>query len=628
MTDSAVIKSARTYDRIDSTLTMLRRPEIVGPILAAVLGTLVVPYLSSGAQLKWILWLGFGITALSLDFIWGKAGIFCFGQSALFGIGAYAYAVAAINIYPLTQETVTSFLIAGMMGAFAAAVLGYFIFYGKIGDVYLAIVTLAVTLALYTVMTSTAGPQYHIGNALLGGFNGMPGVPGIAIVIPGLFSVELDTQGLMYFAIGVALVIYLTLVILTGSRFGRTLSGIRDNELRMELLGYHVTVYKLVAFIIGGAVAGIGGALFAAWGMFVNPSLFALSQAALIVIWVMVGGRGTLIGAFLGVVFVQWISDEADRLVSEQTPLILGVMLIIVVLLFPNGLMGLLTWCNGQVRSRLKRGYWNAQADKPTITHIKQLLERSVGVVSDTPKRVGPMLEARRVIMRFGALEVLRGINISIPGPGVYAIIGANGAGKSTFFNVLMGRFPATAGEISFTGRDMAKLPIYQRARLGLGVKTQVPSLCEQQTVADNLWLVLQRQHIRQINVFTRRALLAGGLMQEFGTIVSELPHGKKQWLEIAMVLAQEPTLILLDEPAAGMTPSERDSMAEIIRELGAAYTLVVVEHDMNFIKSLEAPVSVVHRGIIFRTGDFESVCSDPEVIDAYLGRANVARGE
>lgn len=624
MTEAIVIKTARAHEQAGLALAVIRRPTVAIPILLAIVGILLVPHLSSGAQLKWILWLAFGVTALSLDFVWGKAGIFCFGQSALFGIGAYAYAVAAINIYPLTQETITALLIAGLTAALAAVILGYVIFYGKIGDVYLAIVTLAVTLALYTIMTSTAGPQYHIGAALLGGFNGMPGVPGISIVIPGLLAIDLDTTGLLYFTIGVALFLYLVLYLLTSAPFGRALSGIRDNEMRMELLGYNVTAYKLAAFVIGGAVAGVGGALFAAWGMFVNPSLFALSQAALIVIWVMVGGRGTLLGAFLGVVFVQWVSDEADRIVSEQTPLILGVMLIIVVLLFPRGLIGVLSSLGHWLRSRMNRKYWREHAENVSTVYLKQLINQPIGAPSTVREKEGPMLEAKDVTMRFGALEVLRGVNASIIGPGVHAIIGANGAGKSTFFNVLMGRFAATSGEIRLLDREISKLAIFQRARLGLGVKTQVPSLCEQQTVADNLCLVLQRRRYPRVNSFTRLALNAGGLVAEFDTIVSELPHGKKQWLEIAMVLAQEPELILLDEPAAGMTPSERDAMVSIIRELRTVYTLIVVEHDMNFIKALNAPVSVLHQGVVFRTGNFEAVCSDPEVIDAYLGRSNV----
>jgi len=344
MTDLAGTRTGDDAVRIGNrnqgpqALASWRLAKPVSAVAVATIAILIGVNFSLADQLKWTLWVSFGIVAMSLSFIWGKAGIFSFGQNALFGIGAYGYAILSLNLFPYSGETLSALVFAGVAAAAFAAALGYFMFYGRVGDVYLSVLTLAVTLILYTVFSSTAGPQYRIGEATLGGFNGMPGLPTLTFWMPG-GSAPLEIQGLMIFAIGLAAVLYVLTSFAADSRFGEILSGVRDNETRMELLGYDVRFWKWLAFVVGGAIAGIGGGLFAAWGTFTNPSVFSLTQAAMVIIWVMVGGRNSLFGAFVGVVIVQWIADEADKVVSEQTPLILGLMLIPVALPFATA------WC-------------------------------------------------------------------------------------------------------------------------------------------------------------------------------------------------------------------------------------------------------------------------------------------
>lgn len=599
---------------------------LIWPFLLMIVALLVSPELSSAAQLKWTLWLSFGIAALSLDFVWGKAGIFSFGQNALFGIGGYAYAVIAINLFPVTMETGTALIGAAVAAAVFSLILGYIMFYGRVGDVYLAIVTLAVTLALYTIMSSTAGPDYRIGEALLGGFNGMPSVPSIALGMPGDDgNAEFDTIGLLKFAIVLATVLYVFLRYLSTGRFGSILVGLRENETRMELLGYDTRRYKLLAFTLGGAIAGIGGGLFAAWGMFINPSVFALGQAAMIVIWVIVGGRGTLGGAFLGVVLVQWIADEADNLVSQQTPLILGILLILMVLLLPGGVISVIRKILQPVFEKFSvfSGTATGKIDEGLVAS-RRSADRGAGSEEYAAPRVASMAVSE-VTKSFGGLSVLRGVSLNLTGPGVYAIIGANGAGKTTLFGVLTGYHQATSGGVELNGHDVSQAPPYKRARLGLGIKMQVPSLCPELTVRQNMDLSIHASRGQKLSEHALAALRIGGLQDKLNVIVSTLPHGEKQWLEISMVLAQDPSVILLDEPAAGMTKLEREKMVSLIATLAKSYTVIIVEHDMSFIRSLNSPVAMLHKGQVFRYGTFAEVCTDPEVIDAYLGRNHVA---
>lgn len=561
-------------------------------------------FASSNVALKLTLWISFAICALSLDFVWGKAGIFSFGQNAVFGLGGYAYAVIAINFFPGSQETVSALLVAGLAGALGSAALGYFLFYGRLGDVSLAIVTLAVTLITYTVLASTAGPEYRIGDALLGGFNGIPSVPGIAF--PSFLGLgdggELSIHQLLTFAIAFAAAIYLALDLLTKSKFGLKIEGLRSNEVRMELLGYDVRKLKLVAFVIGGLVAGLGGGLFAAWGTFINPSVFSLAQAATVVVWVMVGGRGSLLGAFVGVLIVQSAADAADLLVTQQTPLLVGLLLIGVVLLMPDGaLPTLLRWIRG---SQLPRGEFQVSLRRAVNDPNSEMTRRSLAVTD--------------IAKQFGGVQVLRGVSASFGDSAIHAIIGPNGAGKSTFFNILTGRHVPDRGRVVLNGRDVSRQPTYQRCRLGLGIKMQVPCIFDDLTIRENMLLAALTSTNPQAIVDVLRQV---GLSDRGHDEAKTLSHGEQQWLEIALLLVQNPSVILLDEPGAGMSDEDKRRTIGLIHSLSAHHTLIVVEHDMEFIRALNAPVLMLHQGIVFRSGTFDELVRDDEVIDAYLGR-------
>jgi ABC-type branched-subunit amino acid transport system permease subunit len=283
------------------------------------------------------------VLALSLALIWGFGGILCFGQSAFFGLGAYTYAIAIINL----GESTAPLLLSILVPAAFAALLGYFIFYGRISDVYLGVITLTVTLILFNSINSTAGPEFHIGVARLGGFNGIPGIP--PLNAPLRKDSPIDLEGMFYLSTGSLLAVYFGLRALLASRFGRIIVGIRENERRAELLGYDPRAYKLATFTIGAALAGYAGCLFANWGAFVSPTIFGLAQSAQIIIWVIVGGRGTLIGPILGCVGIQWLTAALGANAPTGTggwasllgnaPLILGAILTAFVLIVPKGLV-------------------------------------------------------------------------------------------------------------------------------------------------------------------------------------------------------------------------------------------------------------------------------------------------
>ena len=236
------------------------------------------------------------------------------------------------------------------------------------------------------------------------------------------------------------------------------------------------------------------------------------------------------------------------------------------------------------------------------------------------------ILQTRALVKRFGGLQATDTVDFDLRRGELRCLIGPNGAGKSTFFKLLTGQIEPTSGTILFDGHDITDLPTHQIARLGIGIKNQTPDVFDGLSGRENLWLAANFSHQpaaarRQIELVIEQLKLAPFVDRQVG----ELAHGQRQWIEIGMVMAREPSLILLDEPSAGMSQEERVRTAELLRELNATCTIVVVEHDMQFIKRIADTVTVFHRGRILREAHVDVILRDPEVRDVYLGRTEVA---
>ena len=290
------------------------------------------------------------LLALSLALVWGFGGIICFGQAAFFGLGAYGYAIAVINF---GDSTVPILIAMGLPALFAAA-FGYFLFYGRLSDVYLGVMTLVATLILFKLISSTGGSNYKIGAALLGGYNGIPGIP--PINLPGDPTVFLGLEGQFYFATSVLIVVYFGLRALLASDFGRVVVAIRENELRAELLGYDIRRYKLAVFVLGAVLAGLAGCLYAVWGGYVSPDVFGLAMTAQILMWIIVGGIGTLIGPIVGAFLLQILVTEIGALQVFNSYLVLGVVLIVFVSFAPQGIVPLANTTLSALMRRFGRG--------------------------------------------------------------------------------------------------------------------------------------------------------------------------------------------------------------------------------------------------------------------------------
>jgi branched-chain amino acid transport system permease protein len=291
--------------------------------------------------------------ALSLSFIWGYAGVLSFGQVAFFGVAAYTFGIIGLNFSSATG------IMAGVVGAVlvgtaVAAVVGYFMFYGGVRDTYVTIMTLVIALVLNTFMAQTAGSEWAVGAAQLGGFNGMD-IPSLTLGI-GQTGFELERAALYYALLGALVVTYLGLRVLVNSSFGLTMVAIREDEARTKTFGYDVPFIKLVVFTIGGALAAVGGVFYGSWGNYIDPTVFGIAFAALPVVWVSVGGRESLLGALGATVLIERMRTELSSGIgpigSEWALVIVGGLLLGVILFMPAGVVPTVDDLITQLRSR------------------------------------------------------------------------------------------------------------------------------------------------------------------------------------------------------------------------------------------------------------------------------------
>ncbi|MCP3467315.1 ATP-binding cassette domain-containing protein [Bradyrhizobium sp. CCGUVB23] len=237
-----------------------------------------------------------------------------------------------------------------------------------------------------------------------------------------------------------------------------------------------------------------------------------------------------------------------------------------------------------------------------------------------------PLLQTQDLSMHFGGVRAVLHVNFSLAEGELHCLIGPNGAGKSTFFKMLTGQLEPTHGRVLFRGQDISHAHAHDIARLGIGIKTQVPSVFDGLSVRENIWLAANRLHSRdEARRVVDEMLARVGLTEAAERLVGQLAHGQRQWVELGLVLATDPKLILLDEPAAGMTHEEVNKTAELVREINRTKALIVVEHDMQFIRMIAKQVTVFNQGSVLVEDTVENIMRNPQVRDIYLGKQAAA---
>jgi ABC-type branched-subunit amino acid transport system permease subunit len=340
---------------LEGPQTLGRGPLFWSAACAVLIAAVVYPLLADGYTVgNTVYFFTWAFMALGLCLVWGYGGTLSFGQTAFFGLSGYAYGVLTLNFGAAYGFTLIALIASVICSAAFAAVLGYFLYFGRISGVFLGIVTLSVTLVFERFMAQTAGPEWHIGVARLNGFNGMSGMPPLTLPWFGGAIVLFPDIGLYYFVLILLVLSYLGLRMLVNSKFGNVLVAIRENPERAEMLGYDVRKYQLAAFVIGAVLAGLSGVLYTAWGQYITPSSMGITAAALPIVWVAVGGRGDLTATLIGTLAVLSAFQALTIYGSQYALVVMGLLLVATVLIAPEGLIVSFAKFVGRIRRRTK----------------------------------------------------------------------------------------------------------------------------------------------------------------------------------------------------------------------------------------------------------------------------------
>lgn len=549
----------------------------------------------------------YAVVALTVDILWGYTGILTFGQSAFFGIGAYAAGLVFTHMGFSPGHAALALGIGCVASAAAAALVGWLAFYQGASPLYASVVTLVLPIIVAQILFS--------GGTFTGSSSGLSGFES--------FDVDLRT----WFWIAGSFLVAVTAAawMFVRSDAGRVLVAIRENEARCEYLGINVSRVKIWLMVGTALIAAVAGYAFAGVQMVVAPEYAGFVFGTELVIWVALGGRGTLIGPVIGTLLI----DVSTAYLSGNLPfvwkLIIGVAFVLVIVALPQGIAPLV--------SRLFRRPGKGGAAPAEVPALRAALETPLAGLAEAGHEA---ISLRGVRKHFGSLGVLEGIEFSARRGELLSLVGPNGAGKTTLMRCISDGAERSGGTVLVNDHDIGRKAPHACVAFGVGRKFQNANTFDALTVAQSLRIA--RTRLEKPSLWAREASLdlpeaalkvmhATGLDRLLGVEVRHLSHGQKQALELAMVLALEPSVLLLDEPTAGLTKPERMQIGRVLTELtgGHGLCILLVEHDLDFVRDISSRVIVLHQGRIVLDGTVAEVVGSELVRTIYAGGGHLA---
>jgi ABC-type branched-subunit amino acid transport system ATPase component/ABC-type branched-subunit amino acid transport system permease subunit len=591
------------------TRTRIRRALIALALVALALFPLVSNDLYYQAMLILTFLLAIGATGWNI--MGGYAGYISLGNSAFIGLGAYATGILA------AKDNVSPFLgclAGGLVAALAAAVLS--LVTRRTRGMYFIIVTFAALQLLGIIAT--------IWSSLTGGSQGL------ALPIP-TWPLAYQNWPFYYPLLALLVLAVAASAWVRRSKLGLGLFAIQDDEGKAAGLGLATNAYKLIAFVLGGTFLGVAGGIYAYYVTFLNVSaVFDIVTSVLIVLSALLGGRGTLWGPVLGAFIIEPLANLTSTSLGGANAgairlLLFGGLLGLVVLFLPRGLIPTVS---GWKNQRQRQGQDQQQGDPERLrpAHHAPVTPEAGHARAMT----GAVLAVRGLARSFGGLRAVDDVHLDLAPASVTGLLGPNGSGKTTLFNLIDGTVRPSSGRLTLAGRRIDRASRQARAHAGLARTYQLPRLFPSLTVLENVVLAeprlsLSRLFLPRVTAAERAramAVLADlGLAQYAGISPAALSYGQRKLIELAQVLWLAPALVLLDEPAAGISPALSQRLAGLIRQLRAEGAgILLVEHDIAFLASLSDRVYVMANGKIIASGTVAEVSADQAVVDAYLG--------
>ena len=563
----------------------------------------------------------FAVAAVTVDLLWGYTGILTFGQSAFFGIGVYTVAIALAYYVEGVMGTAAAMVGAMVAAALIGAAVGWLSFFDRASPIYVAIVTLALPVVFTQVILS--------GGAYTGSSSGLP------IPVPALSIMQW-----YWIAGGLLLLVAMVSYVLVSSDTGRILVAIRENEERCRYLGLRTSRLKIRLMAASSAVAALAGACYVLFGSVAAHSYGDFVFGTELVVWTALGGRGTLLGPILGTVGVNYVSAVLGGNLPFVWLLFVGFAFVLVVVYLPQGLVpaiggslsratraagAIVNWRNVVV------GAEGARAVTPQVRAAASMRGMRRGDAATREEQGTLVLELRQVSKRYGSLRVLDGVSLQARRGEVVGIVGPNGAGKTTLLRCIADGREQSSGDILVNGRHIAGLPPQECVALGVSRKFQTPNVFDALSVLDclrvarsyrastSLW---RRSHTVELPEPALHAVHVSGLLSRLDEPAAHLSHGAKQALELAMVLALEPTVLLLDEPTAGLTREERAAIGSVLMELAQSHRLCIllIEHDLDFVREISTRLVVLHMGKVLVDGPLAEVAESEVIRTIYVG--------
>ena len=609
---------------------MLRQRPFVVEILTAaglIAAPFVLPYLGFTASTinRILVW---GVFGVGFDILFGFTGLLSFGQAAFFGTGGM---VAA---YLLTMANFPYVMAALVIGTVVAGVVGYLV--GLIAlrrtGIYFAMITVAIGEVFFFV-------EFNPLSAYTGGENGLPGVPPPSVYL-GFTTIHFDSNVLLYaflaFWYFVGMVIALRIV---RSPIGAVLRAIRDNPLRAAAVGHSIHGYKLTAFVVAAAYAGFAGGLLGLMQGFMPPDAFMFDTSGQLVMQTAIGGTGTLFGPLVGATVWLYLSDflQTTLQLGATWKLVLGVIFVLLVCFLRHGLIGGIEDLYRLASAARKKSEPVAPADIGQSAAPSARLPAIAAMPARhraTDRASGPILQAKGLTKHYGGLAANSDIDFAVNHGELRGIIGPNGAGKSTFFKMLTCEVQPTSGQILFEGRDITGMTVTDVCQLGLTKSYQINQLFNRLTVRENLTIATLAElrgkfrldlfkslrGVPHLDQQVQHTLALVDLVARADTPVADLAYGEKRRLEVGLALATSPSLLLLDEPLAGMSPRERVETVRLLKSIARGRTMIIIDHDMDSLFELVERVTVLQEGRVLVEGTPDEIKGNTKVQEAYLG--------